>query len=188
MSEKDISGKKVAFLMTDGVEQVELTDPWDAVKQAGGEPVLVSPKSGSIKGFNHTDPGDDFQVDVTAANAKADDYDALVLPGGVFNADQLRADKGSQEFTRSFFSSQKPVAVICHGPWIMIEAGVVDGRKMTSYHTLATDLKNAGATWVDEEVVTDSGLVSSRNPKDLPAFCSKLVEEVAEGKHSKQTV
>lgn len=188
MSEKDISGKKVAFLMTDGVEQVELTDPWDAVKQAGGEPVLVSPKSGSIKGFNHTDPGDDFQVDVTVADAKADDYDALVLPGGVFNADELRADKDSQEFTRSFFSSQKPVAVICHGPWIMIEAGVVDGRKMTSYHTLATDLKNVGATWVDEEVVTDSGLVSSRNPKDLPAFCSKLVEEVAEGKHSKQTV
>ncbi|WP_026534464.1 type 1 glutamine amidotransferase domain-containing protein [Arthrobacter sp. H14] len=188
MSEHDISGKKVAFLLTDGVEQVELTQPWDAVKQAGGQPVLVSPKSGSIKGFNHTDPADDFPVDVSVSEAKADDYDALVLPGGVFNADQIRVDKDSQDFTRSFFSSQKPVAVICHGPWIMIDAGVVSGRKMTSYHTLATDLKNAGAEWVDQEVVVDAGLVSSRNPDDLPAFCSKLVEEVAEGKHSKQTV
>ncbi|GAB3517698.1 type 1 glutamine amidotransferase domain-containing protein [Arthrobacter monumenti] len=188
MAEHDISGKKVAFLLTDGVEQVELTKPWDAVKQAGGQPVLVSPKSGSIKGFNHTDPGDDFPVDVSVAEAKADDYDALVLPGGVFNADQIRVDKDSQDFTRSFFSSQKPVAVICHGPWIMIDAGVVSGRKMTSYHTLAADLKNAGAEWIDKEVVVDAGLVSSRNPDDLPAFCSKLVEEVAEGKHSKQTV
>lgn len=186
MAEHDISGKKVAFLLTDGFEQVELTQPWDAVKQAGGEPVLVAPKRGSVKGFNHTDPGDDFPVDVLVSEAQADDYDGLVIPGGVFNADQIRVDKNAQDFTRSFFSGKKPVAVICHGPWIMIEAGVVDGRKMTSYHTLATDLKNAGAEWVDKEVVVDSGLVSSRNPDDLPAFCTKLVEEVAEGKHQKQ--
>lgn len=187
MPAHDISGKKVAFLLTDGVEQVELTSPWDAVKQAGGEPVLVSPKSGSVKGFNHIDPADDFRVDVTAADANADDYDALVIPGGVVNADDLRLDKDSQDFARTFFSDHKPVAVICHGPWILIEAGVVNGRKMTSFPSVATDLKNAGATWVDQEVVVDAGFVSSRNPNDLPAFNAKLIEEVAEGKHRKQT-
>lgn len=187
MPEHDISGKKVAFLLTDGVEQVELTSPWDAVKQAGGEPVLVSPKSGSIKGYNHIDPADDFPVDVGVSEANADDYDALVIPGGVVNADDLRLDKNSQDFARRFFSDHKPVAVICHGPWILIEAGVVNGRKMTSFPSVATDLKNAGATWVDEEVVVDAGFVSSRNPNDLPAFNAKLIEEVAEGKHRKQT-
>lgn len=187
MSENDISGKKVAFLLTDGVEQVELTSPWDAVKKAGGEPVLVSPKTGSIKGFNGTEPGDEFPVDVAVSDANAGDYHALVLPGGVVNADHLRIDKGAQEFAKSFFANHKPVAVICHGPWLLIEAGVVDGRTMTSYPTLATDLKNAGAKWVDKEVVVDAGLVSSRNPDDLPAFNSKLVEEIAEGKHQDQT-
>jgi protease I len=187
MSEQNISGKKVAFLLTDGVEQVELTSPWQAVKDAGGEPVLVAPKSGTLQGFKGTDKADTFPVDVTADQARADDYDALVIPGGVVNADHLRAEKAAVDFTRSFFDNQKPVAVICHGPWILIEAGVTDGRKLTSYHTLATDLKNAGAKWVDEEVVVDQGLVTSRNPGDLPAFNAKLVEEIAEGKHRGQT-
>ncbi len=187
MSEQNISGKKVAFLLTDGVEQVELTSPWQAVKDAGGEPVLVAPKSGTLQGFKGTEKADTFPVDVAADQARVDDYDALVIPGGVVNADHLRAEKAAVDFTRSFFDAQKPVAVICHGPWILIEAGVTDGRSMTSYHTLATDLKNAGAKWVDEEVVVDQGLVTSRNPNDLPAFNAKLVEEIAEGKHRGQT-
>ncbi|MBT1003765.1 type 1 glutamine amidotransferase [Paenarthrobacter sp. DKR-5] len=187
MSEQNLSGKKIAFLLTDGVEQVELTSPWQAVKDAGAQPVLVSPKSGSVKGFNHVDPADEFPVDVAVSDANASDYDALVLPGGVVNADDLRVDKDSVAFVRDFFASHKPVASICHAAWILIEAGVANGRKLTSFHTLATDLKNAGATWVDEEVVVDQGLVSSRNPDDLPAFNAKIVEEVAEGKHAGQT-
>lgn len=186
MSEHDISGKKVAFLLTDGVEQVELTSPWDAVKAAGGDPVLVAPKAGNIRAFNGTKPADEFPVDVAVADADAGDYHALVLPGGVVNADHLRIDKDAQTFAKAFFSNHKPVAVICHGPWILIDAGVVDGRKITSYPTLATDLKNAGAEWVDQEVVVDAGLVSSRKPDDLPAFNSKLIEEIAEGKHQEQ--
>lgn len=187
MSEHSIAGKKVAFLLTDGVEQIELTSPWQAVKDAGGEPTLVAPSSGRLQGYNGTDKGDTFNVDLTVAEADASDFDALVLPGGVVNADHLRVDKDAQAFTRSFFEQHKPVAAICHGPWLLIDAGVIRGRNVTSYHTLQTDLKNAGANWSDEEVVVDQGLVTSRSPKDLPAFNSKVVEEISEGRHAGQT-
>ncbi|MET3369706.1 MULTISPECIES: type 1 glutamine amidotransferase domain-containing protein [Paenarthrobacter] len=187
MSEHNITGKKVAFLLTDGVEQVELTSPWQAVKDAGGEPTLVAPSKGKLQGFNGVEKGDTFDVDLAVADANASDFDALVLPGGVVNADHLRVDKDAQNFTRAFFEQHKPVASICHGPWILIEAGVIKGRNVTSYHTLQTDLKNAGANWTDEEVVVDQGLVTSRNPDDLPAFNSKVVEEISEGQHAGQT-
>ena len=187
MSEHSISGKKVAFLLTDGVEQVELTSPWEAVQEAGGEPTLVAPSKGKLQGFRGTEKGDTFDVDLTAAEANASDFDALVLPGGVVNADHLRVDKDAQAFARSFFEQHKPVAAICHGPWILIDAGVVRGRSLTSYRSLATDLRNAGADWTDEEVVVDQGFVTSRGPKDLPAFNSKLLEEIAEGEHAGQT-
>lgn len=188
MSEHTMAGKRVAFLLTDGVEQVELTSPWNAVKGAGGEPVLVSPKSGTVQGFHGTDKQDIFDVDVRAAEAKAEDFHALVIPGGVVNADHLRVDKDAQRFARSFFEQHKPVASICHGPWLLIDAGVIRGRNVTSYHTLQTDLKNAGANWTDEEVVVDQGLVTSRSPRDLPAFNAKLIEEIEEGEHAGQTV
>ncbi|WP_426227118.1 type 1 glutamine amidotransferase domain-containing protein [Pseudarthrobacter sp. DSP2-3-2b1] len=187
MSEHSIAGKKVAFLLTDGVEQIELTSPWEAVKEAGGEPTLVALSKGRLQGFNGTEKGDTFDVDLTAAEADASEFDALVIPGGVVNADHLRVDKDAQKFTRSFFEQHKPVAAICHGPWLLIDAGVIRGRKVTSYHTLQTDLKNAGANWTDEEVVVDQGLVTSRSPKDLPAFNSKVVEEISEGQHAGQT-
>ena len=186
MSEHDISGKKVAFLLTDGVEQIELTSPWEAVKAAGGIPTLVSPSTGTVQGFDGVDKGETFTVDLAVADARADDFDALVLPGGVVNADFLRVDKDAQNFARSFFEAHKPVAAICHAAWLLIEAGVVKGRDMTSFSSLATDLKNAGAKWSDEEVVVDQGLVTSRSPKDLPAFNDKLVEEIAEGEHQGQ--
>ena len=186
MAEHDISGKKVAFLLTDGVEQIELTSPWEAVKDAGGEPVLVSPKQGTVQGFDGVEKGETFTVDLDVADADPDEFDALVLPGGVVNADFLRVNEDAQHFARAFFEAHKPVASICHGPWLLIEAGVVKGRDMTSYHTLATDLKNAGANWTDEEVVVDQGFVTSRNPDDLPAFNDKLVEEIAEGEHAGQ--
>lgn len=187
MSEQSIAGKKVAFLLTDGVEQVELTSPWQAVKDAGGQPTLVAPKSGKLQGFKGTEKGDTFDVDLTVAEANAGDFDALVLPGGVVNADHLRADKGAQAFARSFFEQHKPVASICHGPWLLIDAGVANGRSLTSYYTLETDLKNAGANWSDEQVVVDQGLVTSRTPDDLEAFNAKLIEEIAEGEHAGQT-
>jgi protease I len=187
MSEHSIAGKKVAFLLTDGVEQVELTSPWQADKDAGGEPTLVAPGGGRLQGYNGTDKGDTFNVDLKLAEANASDFDALVLPGGVVNADHLRVDKAAQNFVRSFFEQHKPVASICHGPWLLIDAGVIRGRNVTSYHTLQTDLKNAGANWSDEEVVVDQGLVTSRHPGDLPAFNRKLVEEISEGRHAGQT-
>lgn len=187
MSEHTIDGKKVAFLLTDGVEQVELTSPWNAVKEAGGLPTLVAPDSGRVQGYNGTDKGDTFDVDLTAAEANAADFDALVIPGGVVNADHLRVNEDAQRFARSFFDQHKPVAAICHGPWLLIDAGVASGRSLTSYHTLRTDLRNAGAGWSDEEVVVDQGLVTSRNPDDLPAFNNKLLEEIAEGRHAGQT-
>jgi len=178
-----LTGKRVAFLATDGYEDSELTDPWDAVQSAGATAVMVSPLQGDVTGKNgHRQP-----VDVRASEASADRFDALVLPGGVVNADHIRLDEDAVSFTRDFFAQHKPVGVICHGGWILIEAGVVEGRTITSYPSLATDLRNAGATWVDEEVVVDQGLVSSRTPKDLPAFCDKVVEEIAEGPHSGQT-
>jgi len=182
----ELDGKRIAFVATDMVEQVELTEPWKAVEQAGGTPELLSIKKGEIQGFNHFDKADTFPVDRQVADASADDYDGLVLPGGVGNPDQLRIDEGVQRFVRSFFDQGKPVGVICHGPWTLIDAGVVKGRTLTSWPTLKTDLTNAGATWVDEEVHVDNGLVTSRKPDDLPAFCRKLVEELAEGRHEGQ--
>ena len=181
-----LQGKRVAFLATDMVEQVELTEPWKAVEQAGGTPELISLEDGEIQGFNHYDKADTFKVDKTVEEASADDYDALVLPGGVGNPDTLRTDENAVELTRQFFEQGKPVGVICHGPWMLVEAGVVRGRKVTSWPSLQTDIRNAGGEWVDEEVVVDNGLVTSRKPDDLPAFNEKIVEEFCEGKHAAQ--
>jgi protease I len=182
----ELEGKKIAFLAADGVEQVELTEPWRAVEEAGGEPELLSIASGEIQAFNHLDHGDTFSVDREVAQADATDYDGLVLPGGVANPDFLRGDEKAVGFVRGFFDQGKPVGVICHGPWTIVEAGVVKGRTITSWPTLRTDIQNAGGNWVDEDVVVDAGLVSSRKPDDLPAFCAKIVEEFAEGEHAEQ--
>jgi len=182
----ELQGKKIAFLAADGVEQVELTEPWKAVQEAGGEPELLSIKSGEIQGFNHLDQGDTFGVDRQVSDASADEYDGLVLPGGVANPDFLRGDENAVGFVRDFFEQGKPVGVICHGPWTIVEAGAVKGRTVTSWPTLRTDILNAGGNWVDEEVCVDAGLVSSRKPDDLPAFCAKIVEEFAEGEHPEQ--
>jgi protease I len=181
-----LEGKTVAFLAAEGVEQVELTEPWKAVEEAGGTPELISTEGGQVQAFNHLDKADTFSVDHTVQDADPSRYDGLVLPGGVANPDFLRTDEGAVGFVRAFFDQGKPVAVICHGPWTLIDAGVVRGRTLTSWPSLETDLRNAGATWVDEEVHVDQGLVSSRNPDDLPAFCAKLVEEFAEGVHEGQ--
>jgi protease I len=178
-----IEGKRVAFIATDGVEQVELDRPWQAVTEAGGRPELISLQSGEIQAFNHLDKSDRKPVDTVIGDASPDAYDALVLPGGVANGDFVRADERAVRFVKDFVLSGKPVAVICHGGWVLAEADVVRGRTMTSWPSLRTDLRNAGATWVDREVVTDNGLVSSRNPDDLDAFCAKAVEEIAEGVH-----
>jgi protease I len=182
----ELKGKKVAFLAAEGVEQAELTEPWKAIEQAGGTPVLVSVEDGEVQAFNHLDKADTFPVDKTAKEADASDYAGLVLPGGVANPDFLRTDEDAVGFVREFFEQAKPVAVICHGPWTLVEAGIVKGRTLTSWPSLKTDLENAGATWVDAEVHVDAGLVSSRKPDDLPAFCAKLVEELAEGEHAEQ--
>ncbi len=183
---KSLNGKTIAFLVTDGFEQVELTTPWEQIKLAGAETVLISLEDGKVQGFNHLDKGDAFQVDKSVADASADDYDGLVLPGGVANPDALRTDENAVEFVRAFFSEQKPVAAICHAPWTLVEADVVHGRKLTSWPSLRTDIKNAGGNWVDQEVVVDQGLVTSRKPDDLDAFCCKAIEEFAEGKHQRQ--
>ncbi|EGF27391.1 intracellular protease, PfpI family protein [Rhodopirellula baltica WH47] len=188
MSEQTLNKKRIAFLATDGFEQVELTKPWEAIQAAGAEVVLVSPKDGKIQGMNHDEKADQFTVDQNVANVSAEDFDGLVLPGGVANPDTLRTCETSVSFIRDFFKQHKPVAAICHGPWTLIEADVVRGRRVTSWPSLKTDLKNAGAEWVDEECVCDEGLVTSRNPDDLPAFCDKAIEEFAEGKHAAQTV
>ena len=182
----NLQDKRIAFLATDGVEQIELTEPWKAIEQAGGKPELISLENGEIQAFNHLDKGDTFTVDGTAADADARDYDGLVLPGGVANPDFLRMDEGAVAFVRGFFEAAKPVGVICHGPWTLVEAGVLKGRTIASWPSLKTDVRNAGGTWVDEEVHVDEGLVSSRNPDDLPAFCAKIVEEFAEGEHEGQ--
>ena len=182
-----LQGKRIAFLVdNEGAEQIELTEPRKAVEEAGAETELIAPESGQVQAFKHLDKGDSFDVDKTAADANADDYDGLVLPGGVANPDNLRTDEDAVAFVRAFFEAGKPVGAICHAPWTLIEANVVDGRKLTSYPSLQTDIRNAGGNWVDEEVVTDSGLVTSRKPDDLPAFNAKIVEEFAEGVHSEQ--
>ena len=181
-----LQGKRVAFLATDMVEQVELTEPWNAVHAEGAETELISLEEGEIQGFNHYDKADKFKVDRTVEEARADDYDALVIPGGVGNPDTLRTDENAVNFVLGFFKQGKPVGVICHGPWMLVETGVVRGRKVTSWPSLQTDIRNAGGNWVDEEVVVDSGLVTSRKPDDLPAFNKKIIEEFAEGRHEEQ--
>ncbi len=183
-----LDGKCVAILATDGFEQVELTRPMKAVKDEGAEVHLVSLENGQIQGFNHADKADTFSVDKTIDGVSASDYDGLILPGGVHNPDSLRTDEKAVQFVRDFFAQHKPVAAICHGPWLLVEADVVRGRKLTSFPSIKTDIKNAGGNWVDEEVVVDQGLVTSRTPDDLDAFCKKVVEEIREGKHDRQTV
>jgi protease I len=185
---KRLEGRRVAFLATDGVEQIELTEPWKKVQDEGGTPELISLESGEIQGFEHLDKGDTFKVDKPVADADPADYDGLVLPGGVANPDFLRSDEKAVGFIRSFFEAGKPVAAICHGPWTLVEADVVKGRTLTSWPSLKTDIENAGGNWVDEEVHVDSGLVTSRKPDDLPAFSEKLAEEICEGRHEEQAL
>jgi protease I len=184
----ELNGKRVAILATDMFEQVELVEPRKAVEEAGAQVELVSLKQREIQGFNHYDKADTFPVDKAVADASADDYDALLLPGGVGNPDTLRMNEDAVGFVREFFEQGKPVAAICHAPWTLIEADVVRGRKLTSFWSIKTDVKNAGGNWVDDEVAVDEGLVTSRSPKDLPAFCAKTIEEFAEGKHAGQRV
>jgi protease I len=187
MNPHDLSNKKIAILATDGFEQSELTEPKRAIEAAGATVHIVSLKTGAIRGFHHAEKGDAFEVNETINSVSAEDYDGLVLPGGVQNPDALRVNADAVSFVRDFFEQHKPVAAICHGPWLLVEANVVDGRTLTSWPSLKTDIENAGGTWVDEEVHVDQGLVTSRNPDDLPAFCSKAIEEFAEGKHELQT-
>jgi protease I len=182
----ELQGRRVAFLFTEGVEQAELTDPLEAVQKAGADVDLISLEKGEVEAWEHFDKGEKFTADHAVADVSASDYDGLVLPGGVANPDQLRMDDAAVKFVRDFFEQKKPVGVICHGPWLLVEADVVKGRKVTSWPSVRTDLENAGAEWVDEEVVVDNGLVTSRKPDDLPAFCAKIVEEFAEGKHEQQ--
>jgi protease I len=182
-----LQGKRIAILVAnEGVEQVELTSPRDALIEVGADLDLLAPEEDEIQAFNHLDKGDIFTPDKTVGEADPDDYDGLVLPGGVANPDQLRTDTDAVQFVRSFFEAGKPVGVICHGPWTLINAGVVDGRTLTSWPSLQTDLRNAGVEWVDEEVHVDQGLVSSRKPDDLDAFNAKIVEEFAQGMHHDQ--
>ena len=178
--------KRIAFLATDGVEQSELTEPWRAAQEAGARVELVSVKPGGIQGWQGDEKGQTFKVDRLVADVTPEQYDALVVPGGTKNADRLRTDPDAVEFVRGFFAAGKPVAAICHGPWMLVEADVVRGRTVTSWPSLKTDIRNAGGNWVDEEVHVDKGLVTSRNPDDLPAFCRKMVEEFAEGAHEPQ--
>ena len=180
-----LDGKKIAFLATDGVEQVELTQPLEAVRDEGAEVDLISLKKGEFQGFEHLDKGKTFTADKAVKDADADDYDGLVLPGGVANPDFLRTDQNAVRFVRSFIEAKKPVGAICHGPWTLVEADAIKGRTLTSWPSLQTDIRNAGATWVDEEVHVDQGLVTSRKPDDLPAFNAKVIEEIAEGRHER---
>ena len=186
MATNKLNGKRVAILATDGVEQIELTEPRKALDEAGASTQIVSPKRGKIKGWQHDQWGDEIKVDISLDDARADDFDALMLPGGVKNPDQLRMNEKAVQFVRSFFAAGKPVAAICHAPWMLVEADVARGRTVTSWPSLRTDLRNAGADWVDREVVTDKGLVTSRKPDDIPAFNRKMIEEIAEGVHEGQ--
>jgi protease I len=180
-----LDGKKIAFLATDGVEQVELTEPRKAVEDEGAQTELISLEAGEFQGFNHLDKAETFTADKAAKDADPDDYDGLVLPGGVANPDFLRADPDAVRFVRAFVEAKKPLGAICHGPWTLVEADVIKGRTLTSWPSLQTDIRNAGATWVDEEVHVDQGLVTSRKPDDIPAFNAKIVEEFAEGRHER---
>ena len=186
MPRETLNGKRVAILATDGVEQVELTQPRQALDAAGALTMVVSPKEGTIKGWQHDRWGDQIKVDLPLREARSSEFDALLIPGGVMNPDTLRLEKQAVDFVRAFFSEGKPVAAICHGPWLLVEAGVLRGRTVTSWPSLQTDIRNAGGDWVDREVVTDEGLVTSRKPDDIPAFSAKMVEEFAEGIHPGQ--
>ena len=186
MAEQTLKGKRIAILAADMVERVELVEPRKALDGAGARTDLISIKPGQIQSFDHFDPADTVEVDRTAEEVDASDYDALMIPGGVGNPDQLRGDENVVAFVRDFFDQGKPVAAICHAPWVLVEAGVVKGRKLTSWPTLQTDIRNAGGNWVDQEVVVDSGMVTSRKPDDIPAFNRKMIEEFAEGTHDAQ--
>ena len=180
--QNELKGKRIAILVADGFEQVEMTEPRKALDQAGAKTDLISPVKGQVQGWKHQDKGDKFPVDVPLDAADPNDYDALVLPGGVANPDQLRTIPKAVQFAKSFFDEDKPVAAICHGPWLLVEANVVANRNVTSWPSLQTDLRNAGANWTDQEVVEDSGLVTSRKPDDLPAFCTKMINAFGEGR------
>jgi|SRR5947209_6617183 len=184
-TERTLQGRTIAFLVAnEGVEQIELTEPWRAVEEAGGRPVLIAPDANKkVQAFNHLDKGDTFAVDMAVEDANAADFDGLMLPGGVANPDQLRTIPEAVQFVKGFFDAKKPAAVICHGPWTLVEADVLKGRTITSWPSVKTDIRNAGGNWVDQEVCVENGLVSSRKPDDLPAFCKKMVEEFAEGAH-----
>lgn len=182
----DLSGKRVAILATDGFEQVELTEPMQALRQAGARVEVIAPGSGDIQGYNHHDKADTVPVDHTLEQVQGEDFDALMLPGGVINPDALRLVPAAIAFIRHFVEARKPIAAICHGPWTLINAGGVKGRRMTSWPSLEADLRNAGADWVDQDVVVDRGLVTSRKPDDLPVFCTAMVEEFSEGRHEEQ--
>jgi protease I len=180
----ELSGKRIAFLVAqEGIEEVELTQPWEAVKEAGATPELIAPETGTVQAMNHLDKASTFPVDRTLEEVRPQDYDAVVLPGGVANPDELRLEERAVRFLQEFFAEGKPLGVICHGPWTLVEADLVRGRTLTSWPSLKTDIRNAGGRWVDEEVVVEQGLVSSRKPEDLPAFCARIVEEFAEGAH-----
>jgi protease I len=181
--DQSLRGRKVAILVENGFEQVEMTEPRRALREAGAETQLISPQREQVKGWNHREWGESFPVDVRLEAARPDDYHALLLPGGVMNPDRLRMNADAVAFVKAFVAAGKPVAVICHGPWTLLEAGVVRGRRLTSWPSLKTDLRNAGAEWVDEPVVVDQGIVSSRKPDDLPAFNAKMLEEFREGRH-----
>jgi protease I len=183
-----LQGRKVALLISPrGTEQIEFTEPKKAVEEAGGTVHVISVETGSVRAVNgDLEPGDTFEVDKSFSEVSADDFDALIIPGGTVGADTLRGEETAVRVVRAFFEQAKPVAAICHGPWLLVEADVVRGRTLTSYPTLKTDIRNAGGSWVDQAVVTDQGLVTSRNPDDLPAFCAKLIEEIAEGEHQAQ--
>jgi protease I len=183
---RKLNGKKIAILITDGFEQSEMTEPKQALDEAGATTEIISLKAGEIKGWKHTEWGDSFKVDKAIDSITADEYDGLLLPGGVMNPDKLRKDKNAVAFVKKMFDAGKPIAAICHGPWMLVEADIVKGLNVTSYESIKTDMKNAGANWEDKDVVTDQGIVTSRKPADIPAFNKKMIEEFAEGTHRKR--